>query len=389
MTPQEVKDAVTQINREWNELRDLIKGQVASEKSQFGQVLGDTQAKADRISARLDEIEVKLARPGQGGAGDIANAAAVEAKRAAWGKILRKGQQSLSTADVEALGKKVFTVGDDTTGGFGATSEFDAEILKGVIDFSPVRELVTVRTTSKRSIKVMKRTGTFAAVWVGEVGTRSETTGLKYGLEEIPTHEIYALVDVSVQDLEDVDFDLEGELRQEFAEQFAVAEGSAWVNGTGNGKLEGIAVNAAIAQDTTGDAANLTYSGLVDVSHNVKYGYVKNARFIMNLKTLGKVRQMVDGTGNPLWIPLSSAAPSTILGYNYTIVMDLDDVGANKFPIFFGDFKRAYRLADRVSMEILRDQLTQATSGAVRFIARKRLGGQVVMAEALRKLKIA
>jgi HK97 family phage major capsid protein len=38
---------------------------------------------------------------------------------------------------------------------------------------------------------------------------------------------------------------------------------------------------------------------------------------------------------------------------------------------------------------MLRDPYTQATSGNVRFIFRRRLGGQVVMAEAIRKLACA
>jgi HK97 family phage major capsid protein len=38
-------------------------------------------------------------------------------------------------------------------------------------------------------------------------------------------------------------------------------------------------------------------------------------------------------------------------------------------------------------MEMLRDPYTQATSGNVRFIVRKRVGGQVVLAEALQLVK--
>ncbi len=40
-------------------------------------------------------------------------------------------------------------------------------------------------------------------------------------------------------------------------------------------------------------------------------------------------------------------------------------------------------------MSVLRDPFTQATSGNIRFVARKRVGGQVVLAEAIRKLQVA
>ena len=53
-------------------------------------------------------------------------------------------------------------------------------------------------------------------------------------------------------------------------------------------------------------------------------------------------------------------------------------------PVAYGDFRRAYTLVDRIVMEFLRDPYTQATSGNVRFIFRRRLGGQIVLAEAIR-----
>ena len=51
--------------------------------------------------------------------------------------------------------------------------------------------------------------------------------------------------------------------------------------------------------------------------------------------------------------------------------------------------RRAYTIIDRINLSVLRDPFTQATSGNVRFIARRRVGGQVVLAEAIRKLKVA
>ena len=61
--------------------------------------------------------------------------------------------------------------------------------------------------------------------------------------------------------------------------------------------------------------------------------------------------------------------------------------GANTFPVAFGDFRRAYMIVDRVNLAVLRDPFTQATTGNVRYNARKRVGGQIVQAEAISKLK--
>jgi HK97 family phage major capsid protein len=380
----EISQAIEQLNREWNEFKATLNGRAADEERTYGAMLGDTKAKLDAIGARLDELEVKLQRPKVRLDRDSDRGVKDLAKTAAFQKFLRKGHEALTPDEL-----KLLVVSDDTRGGFGATEEFDAEIIKGVVDISPVRSFVRVRTTGQRSVGVMKRTGTFAARWVAETGKRTETKGLTYGLEEIPTHEIYAIVDVSIQDFEDTSFDLEGELRMEFSEQFAVAEGQAVINGDANGKPEGIMKNAAIKEDKTGDATKLTYDGFVDVAHNGKAGYLPLARYIFNLKTLGKSRLIKDNNGNPLWVPMAQDTPSTINGFPYTIVPDMPDVDAGAYPVAFGAFQRGYTLADRIQLQISRDPFTQAENGAVRFIARKRLGGQVVVAEAIRKLKVA
>ena len=46
-------------------------------------------------------------------------------------------------------------------------------------------------------------------------------------------------------------------------------------------------------------------------------------------------------------------------------------------------------IVDRVAMAVLRDPYTQASSGNVRYLARRRVGGQVVQAEAIVKHKVS
>jgi HK97 family phage major capsid protein len=46
-------------------------------------------------------------------------------------------------------------------------------------------------------------------------------------------------------------------------------------------------------------------------------------------------------------------------------------------------------IVDRVSMAVLRDPFTQATTGNVRYIARRRVGGQIIQAEAIVKQNIS
>jgi HK97 family phage major capsid protein len=282
---------------------------------------------------------------------------------------------------------KSLSVSTDTAGGYLAPVEFVREIIKGETEITPFRSLVRVRQTAMKSVQIPKRTGQFAAQRVSEQGTRSETTGLAYGLEELPVTEIYALVDISNQMLEDSAFDMQSEISMEAVEQFSVKEGAEFVSGSGVGAPEGFLTNANVGTTNSGAATAVTGDGLITLKHAIKTAYSRNGTFLLNRTTLGSVRKLKDGQGQYIWQPgLAAGKPNTIDGDPYVETPDMPNEGAGLKPVAYGDWRRGYTWADRISMEMLRDPYTQATAGNVRFIVRKRSGGQVVLAEAIRTL---
>lgn len=330
---------------------------------------------------RLDALETKLARPETGN-----SAKEVDLQMKAFGKYLRS--QELDPEETKALYES-----DDSLGGYYCPTEYVAELIKSVTEFSPMRSIVKVRSTDKRGIEVPKRTGQFSAQWVSETATRSETTGYTTGLMSIDAHECYALVDMSQAMLEDSAFNMESEMATEFAEQFAVAEGTAVISGNGVGKPLGLTDSTAgVGATNSGNANTLTANGLYDLIYALKSDYLRNARFVMNRGTFAKVLQLEDTAGQKVFhvgLNLVSGAPSTIAGYGYTLAKDMPDVSAGTKPVAFGDFSRAYTLVDRVNMSIVRDPFTQQHLGNVRYTARRRVGGTVVLAEAIRLQNIS
>ena len=334
-----------------------------------------SQKKAnDQAKAQLDRLETIVSRP------EFGKGSPVESMQVkVFDKWLRKGKDSLSPEEV-----KVLTVSNDNTAGYLAPPEYVREIIKGVTEFSPIRSIARVRSTTNRSIQVPKRTGQFAAQWVAEEGARAETTGYAVGLEEIPAHELYALVDISEQELEDSVFNLEAEMNSEFVDQFAKAEGNAFVSGNSVGKPQGILSNANVNNVAKGGAA-LDGDSLISAAHNVKTEYSKNGTFVMNRSTVSAVRKLKDGGGQYIFQPgiYGMGIGSNILGHSIVEATDMPNVAGGAKPVMFGDFKRGYMIVDRVNLSIMRDPFTQASSGNVRYIARRRVGGQVVLPEAL------
>lgn len=337
---------------------------------------------AEQQKEQMDRIETMLRRPQSG-----LESKQIDEGLRAWDSFLRKGLEGLAPDE-----KKALTVSNDSTGGYLAPPEYVRELIKTVTEISPIRSIARVRTTGQRSVQMPKRTGQFAASWVSESGTRSETTGYAVGMEEIATHEHYALIDISEQDLEDSVFDLEAEMQSEFSEQFAKAEGTAFVSGNSVGKPEGFMTNADVAEVVSGAASALTADGLLTLVHSIKSQYGRNASFVFNRTTLAAIRKLKDTAGQYVFqagMSLEGGVPNTILGYPYVEAPDMPDVAGNAYPVAFGDFARGYMIVDRVALSVLRDPFTQATTGNVRYIARRRVGGQVILAEALVKQKVS
>ncbi|MCK9519437.1 MAG: phage major capsid protein [Dehalococcoidia bacterium] len=374
------KNALVELKGLFEEFKQT-NDQREAEIKKYGEALSSTVEKLEKMNSRMDELETKLNRPAQGENKEVDPE--VERKQA-FDQYLRKGIEVLVPE------KKALVTYDDTLGGYLAPGEYVREIIKGIVEFSPIRSVASIRQTSQRFVELPKKTGSIAAVWVAETGTRSETTGMAYGLENVPVHEMSAVVDISFADLEDSAFNMEEEIVNECSEQFGVAEGTAFVSGNAIGKPQGILTNEDIDYTASGDADEITADGLMDIFYDLKSAYANNAVWLLNRQTLKAIRKLKAGDGHYLWQPnIGLGTPPTICERPYIECVDMPDIAANAYPIVLGDFKRGYKIIDRIAISITRDNLTQASSGKCRFTARKRVGGQVVLAEAIRKLKIA
>ncbi len=335
-----------------------------------------TDAVMASIAPRLDKIEARLSRPAI-----IGNADERTIEQKAFNTFLRRGD-----AMVPEVERKALTVASDASAGYlVAPDPLQNEILKTVTEHSPMRQVARVTDISSGGAVIPRRTSQPAAVWVDETETRTET-GAAYEQVPVTTHEAACFVDVSQRLLEDAAFNIEGELTAELGLAFAKLESTAFVKGTGLKQPKGFLTDTGIVDVETA----LTPEGLIDLYHSIPTAYVGQAVWAMNRKTMAVVRKLKASDGHFLWQDgLSAGNPPTILGRPVVEFPDLADVAEDARPIAFGDFGTAYRIFDRVGLSIMRDPYTQAHKGTVRFHARRRTGGLVVMPEALRTLKVA
>jgi HK97 family phage major capsid protein len=265
-----------------------------------------------------------------------------------------------------------------------------AGIIEKLVEISPVRALASIETIGVGdSLDVPKEGSTnFDDGWVAERQDRPETATGTFALDQIPTHEQYAKPRATQKMLDDNTFDVEGWISRKVQERFAKREGTGFVSGNGVTQPEGLLTNADIAFVVSGDANLLTPNGIIDLYHDLPEPYANNATWLMKRGTVKAIRQFKDTTGQYLWQPaLADKTPSTILGQPYREAIDMPAVAANAFPIIFGDFKAGYAIVDRMGIRVLRDPYS--AKPFVEFYTTRRVGGQVVLAEAFRKQKVS
>ncbi|MDS9467938.1 phage major capsid protein [Paracoccus sp. MBLB3053] len=339
----------------------------------------ELEKKADpsALVARLDKIEAKMNRP----QGETKAENEPTEERKAFANYLRLGGQ-IPEADRKAL-----IVASDPQGGYLAPPELSSEIIRDLIEFSPIRSVSSVRSTSAPSVVYPTRGDTTNARWVGETQTRTESD-ISFGQKELEPKELATFVDISNRLLQDAP-QAETEVRLALAEDFGQKEATAFVWGEGVLEPEGFMVNEDILSTANGHATNLSADALITLLYALPATYRNRGAWAMNGTTLGVLRKLKDGQGNFLWQPSYQAGqPETILGRPVVEMVDMPDVEADAFPIIYGDFS-AYRIIDRTQMSVLVDPYTRATNGITRIHATRRVGGGVLQAARFRKLRMA
>ena len=357
----------------------LLDAQEAKNQAKLKE-LQEKANKAEELENRLNSIEADLKR---GLGGEAKEAKTQELK--SFENLLVKGIYQLR--GTEEL--KYLRQGDNTQGGYLAPAEYANEIIKKITEVSPVRSVARVFTTNLKEMEFPKRTGLVSGGWVGE-GQPANQSNSTYGKETVKAEKLMVYTDISFELLNDSAFNLRSEITSDIAEDMSRIEGSAFINGNGVNKPFGLLSASGVGETNSGSASALTGDSLYTIQGEIPAGY--NLAWMFNRKTLNAhIRTLKDTYGQYLFVPSLgiSDIPNTVAGLPYVLANDMPDVSAGTFPILLGDYRKCYYIVDNVNFELIEDPYTQATSGKRRFIVYKRTGGQVVLTEGLRKLKIA
>ena len=338
------------------------------------------------VHDQLDEIEKRVNRPSFGD-----TSKAHDQYKAALSTLVRSGDD---------FGFRALSVGSDPDGGWSVIASFEAKIKEIARDISPLRNLASVVTISTSGLELLIDPSLAEAQWVGEIQQRGETTGPQLAKIYIPVNEIFAQPKCSQSLIDDLAVDVAAWITNSIGTSFAIREGAAFINGNSNLMPKGIMTYDKSSDDDfvrqwdslqyvpSGSASAITGDAIVALSMKLRTPYRSNATFIMSRESARMVKTLKDGNGRYIWGDegLNKGQPPMLCGFNVSLCEDMDAIGAGKFPIAFGDFRKGYTIVDRQGVRVVRDALTEKPY--IKFYTTKRLGGGVVDFNAIKHLKI-
>ena len=333
----------------------------------------------DAIEAELNKPVNKpiISAPEKADASDMKQGRASNAYREDFGRHLR-GKSPIHN---------VLSESTDVDGGYLVPEEFEHQIITGLDEANVIRSIAKVITTHNDR-KIPIAVGHSAATWTAENASFTESNPT-FGQKQIDAFKLTDLIRVSVELLQDSEFDLESYIANEFARAFGIAEEEAFCVGTGSNQPTGIFTANGGTVGVTAAANNaITADELINLVYALKSPYRRNAKFLMNDATISAIRKLKDGNGVYLWQPsLQAGEPDKLLGYDLYTSPYAPTMAAGAYTVAFGDFQN-YWIGDRAGRTVQRLNELYATNGQIGYVATERVDGKVILTEGIQLLQM-
>ncbi len=284
--------------------------------------------------------------------------------------------------------KKYLRTDVNADGGFLVPESLYNQIMEEVEEIDPVRALCRKFAAKTKSLSVSIRSTLPASYYEGEY-EEDQKSNSQYRLETLTAYRQAMTTEITWDEINFAAFDMVSNLSRDAAMAFAMKENECFLLGTGVKQPAGILKNATViaGRDTSATSATVSLVDVIGLLGGLKTGYLPNARFAMNQKTLYALRVEKDDAGNFLWRPGGETMPNQIVGKPVVIMPNMADIAANSDSVIAGDFFYGYYILDAVGISLIRDDYAQKRKGAVEFTWKQWNTGQVAIAEAFKLLR--
>lgn len=238
-------------------------------------------------------------------------------------------------------------------------TEFSQDIIHDTVALSGVLNMVSIVNSKGKYKQIVADTANkISAGWTDEIAEITASDA-KFKTIEIGHHKLTALSKLSIELINQNEFDIASEVMYQTERDFAIKAETAIIKGDGSDKPFGLTTGGT-AYTLAANSA-ITADEIVKIYHALKAPFQQEAVWIMSNDTLCAIRLLTDGSGRYIFHQnenLTSGYAGYILGKPVLISDAMDNLGSETKPILFGDFGRAYKvnLNPDVSMQVLNEK---------------------------------
>ncbi|GIV35449.1 MAG: phage capsid protein [Chitinophagales bacterium] len=189
---------------------------------------------------------------------------------------------------------------------------------------------------------------------------------------------------------EDTGVELEPIIIEAFGERLGRIVNEELTKGAGGGTEPQGIVTASTQGKLAASNAAIAIEELADLIHSVDRAYRSGPKvgFMLHDSTVLQLKKLAIGSADsrPLWMPSTrEGEPATIYGYPYWVNNDIDQIGASKKSVLFGDFSK-YKVRVVRDRRIVRLTERYMDKDQVGYIAFWRLDGLLLVDNAVKHL---
>lgn len=415
---EEIKKLVEQTQNAFVELK---KNQEEAEKNnetgsaelnakltKIAATIADNIEKSNLLKAQVDKVEAF-----QNGSASEVNQkeeATKEYTKLFNDYIRKAGEQNSFESFLKANTSKeqnAFISMSNPAGGFSVLPESLGLRTTRAFETSPMRQLAMVSATSSDRVVINlddDDIDTVETLKETETPTASDTPDT--GRIIIPVHMLGKKISLSMEQLEDPDYDVVGFAREKISKKIARVQNTAFVSGTGAAGAKGflqyaastgsaLTVASSYTRGTlqtfkTGSAGSYTVDDIIKLTGKVFEDYQANSKFLLRRDTFVDLIVSKAGDGHYLFnrsLDKKPGVPFDILGYPIVFAADMPAIATDALAFAFGDFSECYQVVDRVGLKIIRDDLTSTPNTIISYFVR--YGGGVYGFDSVKLLKLS
>ncbi len=312
-------------------LKELVGGEVAA-------IAKDLEAKyASESEARIAEHKEAMEKK----AGIYA--ADVQTDRKALNDRTREVVKSVLTGNTKAL-----ATSPDATAGYLVDTELAGEIERLATEFGVARREMRLVTMSKFAMRIPIALTDISVYWTAE-GAAKTSTQPSFSEATLTLNKIAAIIPMTDEFIEDVEFDIFGYVAETAAEKIAQKEDLAFFRGDGtstSGNFTGLLVSGNVGEVVlTGTTiASMDADDLLDMIDTTPQGGLVNGKFYMHRTIRSLVRKLKATDGTYIYQAPSASGPATIWGYPVVeaeAFPSISDEAEDTSFVLFGNLRKA------------------------------------------------